>query len=203
MIRPALAVVVIGIVVLAAPAAAQMFRWVDDTGSVHYSEGVDSIPERYRAGARRLVLPSAPAPAPAAPGGPAAPGDGSETAIQFEPGKRIYVDARINGSASARLILDTGADRTVIAPRALAAAGVSLRSAATASGQMRGATGTADVQAYDIASLQVGNARVGKMLVISHDVDVPDSDGLLGRDFLDQFKVTIDNGAGKVTLGPK
>jgi hypothetical protein len=28
-------------------------------------------------------------------------------------------------------------------------------------------------------------------------------DGLLGRDFLDQFKVTIDSAAGRVTLSPK
>ena len=33
--------------------------------------------------------------------------------------------------------------------------------------------------------------------------DFTDVDGLLGRDFLDQFKVTIDNGAGQVVLGPK
>jgi predicted aspartyl protease len=200
MIRPALVVVlVIGMLAPALPAAAQMYRWVDDQGHAHYSEGLDSIPERFRANARRLLLQNAPAAAPVAP----APGASAETVIQFEAGKRIYVNARINDAANVRLILDTGADRTVIAPRALTAAGISLRAPAAATGQMRGATGTADVQAYDIQSLQVGNAKVGKMLVISHDADIADSDGLLGRDFLDQFKVTIDNGAGRVTLGPK
>jgi predicted aspartyl protease len=199
MIRSTLGVaLVIVSLILAAPAAAQTYRWVDETGAVHYSEGLDSVPERFRAGARRLLLPAAPARAPTAP----AAGEGADTVIEFEPGKRIYATARINGSQTARLIVDTGADRTVIAPRTLVAAGVSLR-AAGAAGQIRGATGTADVQAYDIESLQVGNARVGKMLVISHDIDIPDADGLLGRDFLDRFNVTIDNGAGKVTLGPK
>lgn len=28
-------------------------------------------------------------------------------------------------------------------------------------------------------------------------------DGLLGRDFLDQFTITIDNAANRVTLSPK
>jgi predicted aspartyl protease len=199
MIRPALGVVlVISIVGLAEPARAQTYRWTDDQGTIHYSEGIDSVPERFRARASRLLIQSA----PTAVAAPASPGESTDTVITFEPGKRIYINARVNGSGAARLILDTGADRTVIAPRALAAAGVSTR-AATASGKIRGATGSAEVQAYDIESLQVGNAKVGKMLVVSHDIDTPDADGLLGRDFLDQFKVTIDSGAGKVTLGPK
>ncbi len=199
MVRSALGVVlVVSIVGLAAPARAQTLRWSDDQGNIHYSEGIDSVPERFRSRATRLLMPNA----PTAVAAPVTPGESNETVITFEPGKRIYVNARINGSGAARLILDTGADRTVIAPRALAAAGISNRSA-SASGQIRGATGSAAVQAYDIESLQVGNAKVGKMLVVSHDIDVSDSDGLLGRDFLDQFKVTIDSGAGKVTLGPK
>ena len=202
MTRSALGVVVliIAVILSARPAAAQTYRWTDDRGNSHYAQGLDSIPERFRATATKLLYENAPAAAPApAAAGASASGD---TVIPFTPGQRIYVDARINGSGSARLILDTGADRTVIAPRALVAAGVSTR-APRGTGQMRGATGTADVEAYDIESLEVGKAKVGKMVVISHDIDFADSDGLLGRDFLDQFKVTIDSGAGQVMLGPK
>jgi hypothetical protein len=39
--------------------------------------------------------------------------------------------------------------------------------------------------------------------VISHDIEQEGVDGLLGRDFLDQFKVSIDSREGVVTLGPK
>ena len=200
MTRPALGVVVliIAVILSALPAAAQTYRWTDDRGNPHYAQGLDSIPERFRATATRLLYQNAPAAVPA----PEAGGATGDTVIPFTPGQRIYVDARINGSGSARLILDTGADRTVIAPRALIAAGVSTRTP-RGTGQMRGATGTADVEAYDIESLEVGHAKVGKMVVISHDIDFADTDGLLGRDFLDQFKVTIDGGAGQVMLGPK
>ena len=200
MTRPALRVVLLiaAVILSALPAAAQTYRWIDDRGNPHYAEGLDSIPERFRATARKLIYQNAPAAVPAPAGGGASGG----TVIPFTPGQRIYVDARINGSGSARLILDTGADRTVIAPRALVAAGVSTRSP-RGTGQMRGATGTADVEAYDIESLEVGHSKVGKMVVISHDIDFADSDGLLGRDFLDQFKVTIDDAAGQVMLGPK
>ena len=54
-----------------------------------------------------------------------------------------------------------------------------------------------------VDSLEVGEARVGRMPVGAHDMRSRDGDGLLGRDFLDQFKVTIDAGKGVVTLAPK
>jgi predicted aspartyl protease len=180
------------------PEAAPIYRWTDDQGNSHYSQGLDSVPERFRDRASRLPYQSAPPPAAV----PSPDDDGEETVIRFQPGKPIYVTVRINGTGEARLILDTGADRTVIAPRALSAAGVSTRRAA-ASGRIRGATGTANIEAYPVESLEVGRARVGKMLVVSHGIETADTDGLLGRDFLDQFKVTIDNATGRLILGQK
>lgn len=126
---------------------------------------------------------------------------GYDTVIDFRPGQPIYVVARLNNTESTRLILDTGADRTVITPRALRAAGVGSRP--VASGRMQGVTGAADVQAYQVESIQIGDARVDRLMVLSHDINVPQSDGLLGRDFLEHFKVTIDNRAGTVTLTPR
>jgi hypothetical protein len=103
---------------------------------------------------------------------------------------------------SARLLLDTGADRTLVSPRTLVAAGVSLvRPVAT--GQMVGVTGGTDVPVVRIGSLEVGEARVGAMLVLSHHVNQSGIDGLLGRDFLEQFHVTIDSRSGLVTIAPK
>ena len=72
-----------------------------------------------------------------------------------------------------------------------------------ASGRIHGVTGGADVQAYQIESIEIGAARVDRLMVLSHDINVPESDGLLGRDFLEHFKVTIDNRAGTVTLTPR
>jgi hypothetical protein len=200
MVRGSLAaLIVVGLA--ASPALAQMFRWTDERGHAHYSQGIDSVPERFRPGAMPLPYQAEPvaAPAPVA----ATPTPAAEpTVIEFTAGKPIYVTARINDKENARLILDTGADRTVIAPRALVAAGVPMRHAG-APGRIQGATGTADVEGFPVESIQVGNARVGRMLVVSHDVNLPDSDGLLGRDFLNHFRVTIDNATGKVILAPR
>ena len=68
---------------------------------------------------------------------------------------------------------------------------------------MKGATGEAQVQSVPVESIEVGAAKVDRLVVISHDIDQSGVDGLLGRDFLDQFTVTIDNAQGVVTLSPK
>ena len=200
------ALVLAAALLLALPgtAGAQIYRWVDERGVPHYTEGIDSVPERFRATAVALPMrkePPAPAPAAGAPaGGPS--GATGEATIRFTPGQRILVDARLNGSTSARLMLDTGADRTVVAPRVIAAAGISL-TRGTAAGTMKGATGEAQVQSVPVDSIEVGAAKVDRLVVISHDIDQSGVDGLLGRDFLDQFTVTIDNAQGVVTLSPK
>jgi hypothetical protein len=190
------------------PALAQMYRWTDERGQVHYSQGLESVPSRYRASAVPIGNVTPPPPPPAAPSpGPAAAAPGKTGAptggarIEFRPGQQIIVSARINDSASARLILDTGADTTMINPLVLAAAGVSYRTAVR--GRGKGIGGTIDTLAVRVDSIEVAGAKAGPLLVTSHDADLGGSDGLLGRDFLDHFIVTIDNQAGVLTLAPK
>lgn len=179
-------------------AVAQMYRWVDEQGAVHYTEGLDSIPERYRSQARPLLFPATP-PAPAKRE-PNAPPSGITT-IPFTPGSPIAVSAKINGEGPITLILDTGADRTVVAPLVLLRLGISTRNAPR--GELRGATGTTSVDYVRVTSLEVGEAKAGPLFILAHDADLKSADGLLGRDFLDNFKVTIDSKEGVVTLAPK
>lgn len=181
----------------AAPAAAEYYRWIDDAGTAHYAEGLDSVPERYRAQATPLHYQPRPAAAGERAATAATPGE-----IRFTPGQRIMVDARVNGNAGVRLQVDTGADRTLISPRALRASGVSL-TRATRPARLTGATGTDRAQVAVVDSLEVGGATVGRLPVIVYELAGSDSDGLLGRDFLGRFNVTIDSGRGILTLTPK
>ncbi|HEX7788545.1 MAG TPA: aspartyl protease family protein [Methylomirabilota bacterium] len=198
-----------------APASAQIYRWTDERGETRYSQGINSIPPRSRSGA---VMMSAPNPTPApdstpqTPASPAAPAGGSGTAgsvagtggarIPFTPGQPIIVNARINGSGNTQLLLDTGAQGTVISPTALAALGINYRDAVR--GTIKGVTGDADVLAVRVDSIEVEGARVGPLMVVSHDAGLgAGRDGLLGRDFLDNFVVTIDSANRVVILSPK
>jgi len=195
-------VLLVAVVLGPGHAAAQIYRWIDEAGVPHYAEGLDSVPDRYRTSATPLGLRNAPAaPAPAATTStPPIPRGG--TVIRYSPGQRIMVDVRINGSASARLLLDTGADRTIISPRALRAAGVSL-TRTIATGQLVGVTGTDRVSFVVVDSLEVGDARAARLPVGAYQMVEAEADGLLGRDFLDRFHVTIDATRGLVTLSPK
>ena len=184
---------------LAAPVAAQaqMFRWADDQGQVHYSEGLDSVPERYRAMARPVALPtSPPAAEPRGAGTPA-----GVTKIPFKPGAPIMVSVKINGGGPVTLMLDTGASITVVNPLALWRLGISTWFAPQA--EIRGATGTTNVDVVRVQSIEVGEAKAGPMTIVAHDIESKEVDGLLGRDFLDHFNVNIDTAAGVVTLSPR
>lgn len=183
-----------------ATAWAQMYRWTDEQGGVHYSQGIYSVPERFRSKAQLLAFPERPA-APAESRSPAGGDASGVTRISFTPGKPIMVSVKINGEGSAQLLLDTGASVTVINPRVLAGMGIGSREAVR--GSVKGATGSADVLFVPVQSIAVGVARSGPLRVAAHDVDLGQGDGLLGRDFLDQFTVNIDSTAGVVTISPK
>ncbi|HEY7039911.1 MAG TPA: aspartyl protease family protein [Methylomirabilota bacterium] len=197
---------------VAAPVSAQIYRWTDERGDTRYSQGINSIPPRFRGGAVMMSAPSqpsAPEPAPQATPSPAAPssapggpsGKGSAR-IPFTPGQPIIVNARINGGGNTQLLLDTGAQGTVISPTALAALGISYRDAVR--GSIKGVTGDANVLAVRVESIEVEGARFGPLMVVSHDVGLGSGrDGLLGRDFLDNFVVTIDSANRVVILNPK
>jgi Aspartyl protease len=183
-------------------AHAQYYRYTDERGQNHYVDGLEKVPAPLRGSAVPLGLrntPAAPpdstAPTPARPAGGAV--------IKYTPGQRIMVDVKINGSFTAPLLLDTGADRTMISPRTLQAAGVAI-TRPVATGNITGATGTDRINYVFVDSLEVGEARVGRMPVGSYELaGTGAGDGLLGRDFLDQFKITFDAAKGEVHLAPK
>jgi predicted aspartyl protease len=203
MSRGALVGLALGLVVAAAPplAHAQFYRYTDERGQNHYVDGFEKVPERYRGGAVPLGLRNAPATPPAAAAATSKPA--GSTVIKYTPGQRIMVGVKINGGFTAQLLLDTGADRTMISPRTLQAAGVSI-TRPVATGNVTGVTGTDRIDYVVVDSLEVGEARVGRMPVGAYELaGTGAGDGLLGRDFLDQFTMTVDAAKGEVHLVPK
>lgn len=153
-------------------ASAQLQRWVDEQGTIHYTAPP---------GERSLPAPRA-------------------TRIPFMPGSPILVSARINGGEPVTLILDTGADRTMVAPQALWRLGISSYAGRH---RVKGVGGIVEADVVRVDMVEVGEAKAGPLLVIAHDADLKQADGLLGRDFLDQFKVTIDAKESVVILEPR
>ena len=177
-------------------ALAEIYYWVDDQGIQNYTSRLESIPESYRSGAQTLSLPTSPVPPELQPS-VSQPG---LTRVPFTPGSPVMVSARLNGVGPIALILDTGSDRTVVKSSALEKLGISTDYAGQA--VLQGVTGTGYGSAVWVNSLEVGEARVGPLLIIVHDTDSKEADGLLGRDFLAYFHVTIDSKDRIVTLTP-
>ena len=67
---------------------------------------------------------------------------------------------------------------------------------------MRGVTGVTRADVLWIESLDVNGARAGPLAIVAHDAEPSPADGLLGRDFLSLFSVTIDARESVVTLAP-
>ncbi len=208
---------------------AQTYRWVDEAGTVHYTQGIGSIPERYRSQARPLAIdppPSSPAlaekPPPSSP--PFAPSERPPssrppsptatrepsgplreiTRISFPPGSHILVSAKINGQGPVTLLLDTSPPAwTMVTAQALRRLGISTTNAAYRTVERIGRK--VGVRLVPVTSVEVGKAKVGPLQIDAFDeADLADlarqADGILGVDFLSHFTVTINPREGVVTL---
>jgi hypothetical protein len=192
-----IAFILICYLLLSKPALADIYYWVDDQGTQYYTTRFESIPEPYRSQAQQLSLPTSP---PVPPELTPNPPRKSLIKISFKPGSPILISAKINGAGPITLILDTGSDRTLIAPSALSNLGISIEN--TLKGILKGVTGMSYADAIWVKSVEVGDVRVGPFLIIAHDVKVKGADGLLGRDFLANFDVRIDSKEGVAILTP-
>ena len=178
-------------------ALADIYYWMDDQGTQYYTTRLESIPEPYRSKAVPLPLPTSP---PVPPEITPRSSPKGVAKISFTPGSPVLVSAKINDNGPITLILDTGSDRTLVAPSALWKLGISTENAQR--GVIKGVTGASYVDAVWVNSVEVEEARVGPLLIIVHEADLKGADGLLGRDFLAHFNVTIDAKERVVTLAP-
>lgn len=168
---------------------------------MHYTADLAAIPLAFRDGATLLSAPQA---RPALPPDPSAP-----VTLGVTPGAPITVEARLNG-VSLTLIVDTGADRTVISPEAIERAGLAGQPERTI--QVVGVTGAATARLVTLPLLDVAGARIGPLPVVVYTLPATflaagsggspagTVDGLLGRDVLDAFTLSVDAASGRATL---
>jgi clan AA aspartic protease (TIGR02281 family) len=159
---------------VALPARAEMYKWTDEAGKVHFTDNLFNVPQKYLEQIKTYREESA-------------PDKGGDIPLTRSPAGYL-VDVMVNGQTSARLVIDTGATATVISPGLLEKAGVKVSRDAlvrvrTAGGDTMAARATVD-------SLTVGDLQQGPMRIIAHEV-FKDVDGLLGMDFLGAYRVEI------------
>lgn len=192
-------------------AAAEIYRWTDAEGRVHFTEQLDRVPPAQRPGARERARSAPPrtinfsgspaVPAAAAPGAPAGarlrPGQTIEIPFTRD-GSLMRVEATVNDQLSLPFLVDTGASGVSL-PRAYADR-LGLRVGADGQAiRVETANGTVTRPVVQIQSMDVHGARVERLeATVNPLMQV----GLLGGDFFNNFIYRVDAAAGIITLTP-
>ena len=181
-------------------AAQEFYRWVDEKGSIHITDNPHSIPEEYRKQAEKRRL--APSREPAAPQ-QAQPASKSQTiVIPFtRAANAIIVEGIVNGSGTVKFILDTGASGTLI-PISLARQ-LGINDKRGLFDLSSGIGGIVIAPLVEIDSINVGGAEVTNLDVSLQDLPGQGNVGLLGMDFLSQFRLAINHAKNELTLEPE
>jgi predicted aspartyl protease len=195
---------------LAAPARAELYRWVDAAGGVHVTENLLEVPPEQRPRAdqdavgrerhpARWGRVEAPLPASSAARAPAAPeGAGAAHRIPIaRAGHEIRLDVELNGAFAVPFIADTGASVNTIPRWAVERLGIDIPRDAPVIG-MAGVSGLPmRVPLVEIELVRVGTAQVEHV-----EMAVVDTlqTGLLGMPFFNNFKVQIDPTQGVMVL---
>lgn len=178
--------------------AAEFYRWLDDKGIVHFTDNLHNIPENRRGTAKRI---QGSAPSSSLPATAPAP---SKASVPFEKhGSVVIVKASLNGKAPLKLILDTGASFTMISSAAAKQLDIDTtqnpRSMA-----FQTANGMIEAPLINLDSIAVAGLELKNLTAAVHDA-LPDPEvaGLLGLNFLTNFRLDIDSEKGLVHLEKK
>jgi len=163
---------------LATPAKAELYRWVDEAGRVHFSDRPHPNAERIRPERPPQVL-SETAP--------------SESRASFvipfrEQAGVIVVDGAINGVALS-FIVDTGASGLVIPPEVADLAGIDWRSARRV--PIKTAAGTVRAPLVRVRELRVGRFVRRNEIAVVQSIDGART-GLLGLGALRGYRIEVD-----------
>jgi clan AA aspartic protease (TIGR02281 family) len=181
--------------------AADFFRWVDQSGVVHFTDNIHNIPEARRATAIRI---KAQEPLRAAEPAKVAPATIAKASIPFEKrGQVVVVEVMLNKTVPAKLVVDTGATYTMIS--AAMARELSIDPQQTQRTMpFQTANGVIQAPLTSLDSVSLGGMEIKNLTTAIHDA-VPSAQGagLLGLNFLSNFRLDIDTDKGILHLEKK
>jgi clan AA aspartic protease (TIGR02281 family) len=204
----AVAVCALGLLLGAAsPAGAEIYRWTDDQGRLHFAQDLSQVPPRYRrmadAAARSnadqprepLIQTFSPPPASLKAAGEVTAAPETHRIRVSRAGSSMRANVLINGELMVPFILDTGATDVVLPEWAANELDLDLSNARTAF--YRTANGMISSKLTQLESVKLGSAEVrGVPASISTSMQT----GLLGLSFFNHFRYDFDPTTGVVTL---
>ncbi len=178
--------------------AAEYYRWVDQDGVVHFTDNLHNIPENQRAPAKRIQ--AADSPPPIAPLKPTP----VKASIPIEKhGQIVIIEAVLNKKTPAKFVVDTGATYTMISSAVAKELDIDLTQDQRTM-PFQTANGLIQAPLTNLESITVGGMEIKNLTAAVHDA-VPDPEvaGLLGLNFLSNFRMDIDTQRGLLHLEKK
>jgi clan AA aspartic protease (TIGR02281 family) len=194
------------LVLFAIPSYGEMYKWVDEKGTVHFADDPLAIPEKYRSDAESRKTPKdVPAPkreekptSASTAKKPSAP-EGLEVPLMRR-GEVSVAEVILNGRERQHFIVDTGASFTNISRQTAKDLGITIDES-TPFLPIVTASDVIFKPLVTLRSVRAGKAEVENVDALVHNLPGNIS-GLLGNSFLNKFKVVIDSFSGKMTLFP-
>ena len=181
--------------------AADFFRWIDQNGVTHFTDNVHNIPESRRATATRIK-----AQEPLRPAEPAkvAPTAIAKASVPFEKrGQVVVVEVMLNKTVPAKLVVDTGATYTMISLATARELSIDPQQTQRTM-PFQTANGVIQAPLTNLESVTVGGMEIKNLTAAIHDaVSSAQVAGLLGLNFLSNFRLDIDTDKGLLHLEKK
>jgi len=191
------------LILLALAANAEMYKWVDEKGTVHFTDDISSIPEKYREVIEMRKTPTSKPgqevrekPAPATPQEISKP-EGFEVRL-IRKHELWLSEVLLNNRLRSYFIVDTGASFTLINWQMSKELGITVNEN-TPFLPIYTASQLIFTPLVTVKSIRVGEAEVENVDVLIHNLP-SDAAGLLGNSFLNKFRVVLDSAQGKMTL---
>jgi clan AA aspartic protease (TIGR02281 family) len=179
--------------------AAEYYRWVDDSGVLHITDNLHNVPQAQRAGANRIQAQESPRSRE-----PEIKAPPKKASIPLEKhGQVAIIQATLNNKRSAKFVVDTGASYTLISSAFARELSIDVgQNPKTLPFQT--ANGLIQAPVTNLESIMVGGLEIRNLPAAVHDA-VPDPEvaGLLGLNFLSNFRMDIDTQKGMLYLEKK
>jgi len=195
------------LLVFSCPAFGEMYKWVDEKGTLHFADDLSKVPEKYRPDAevqkthREISAPetkekkierSTTLPAPTTP-------EPREFEIDLLRRHELWLaEVVLNERVRRRLVVDSGASFILINQQTARDLGVTIDESTPF---IPGTTvsGVILTPLVTLKSVKVGNATVENVEAVIYNMP-SGQDGLLGNSFLNKFKVVLDSINSKMIL---
>ena len=198
--------IIIILVFLVPSSYGEMYKWVDEKGTVHFTDDLSNIPEKYREDAetrkpskeirppemedKSLSSPPSEAPKPSV-------SEGAEVDL-LRRGEIWITEVLLNERVKRHLVVDSGASFMLINPQIAKELDITVNES-TPFIPMTTVSGYILVPLVTLRSIRVGKAEAENVEAVIYTLP-SGGGGLLGNSFLNKFRVTLDSIQGKMTL---